>query len=198
MPPVTGSPYGMTPRSDARSLRNQNFAATTMLPVCPHCRSQRTRRSHQPLGLGERLLACIYSPFRCTDCYQRFFRIRLPLAAKHRRSGRLVLNAAKDRGRELFAELVDLTVNSGRCAKFLALRRFCDTLTGTRTTNARGSHTQYGLKQGGWLLSIPAALSLLYNRQRDQGDSDPRQPGDTAPGDASRRGAKAPGTQQLH
>jgi hypothetical protein len=46
--------------------------------ICPNCGAKKVRRSRRR-GLGEALLHVLFfvSPFRCGECYERFFRFRL-------------------------------------------------------------------------------------------------------------------------
>ena len=50
----------------------------TRLLICPNCGSRQIRRSRRE-GIGEALLHLLLftSPFRCRECYLRFFRLRL-------------------------------------------------------------------------------------------------------------------------
>jgi hypothetical protein len=46
--------------------------------ICPNCGGKEVRRSRRK-GAGESLmhLLLFVSPFRCRECYERFFRLRL-------------------------------------------------------------------------------------------------------------------------
>jgi uncharacterized protein with PIN domain len=49
---------------------------STKLPArCPRCGSQHLSRSHRKNAF-ERLLSHVFLPWRCRDCYARFFRSR--------------------------------------------------------------------------------------------------------------------------
>jgi transposase-like protein len=55
--------------------------------VCPNCASAATHRSRRK-GYLEQILHTVFfvSPFRCADCYERYFRVRFltrPSAHKH-------------------------------------------------------------------------------------------------------------------
>jgi hypothetical protein len=51
--------------------------------ICPNCGGKQIRRSRRA-GIGETLLHLLFftSPFRCRECYQRFFRPRLLFSAE--------------------------------------------------------------------------------------------------------------------
>jgi hypothetical protein len=50
----------------------------TRILICPNCGGKEVRRSRRK-GLGEAILHLVLfvSPFRCRECYERFFRLRL-------------------------------------------------------------------------------------------------------------------------
>jgi hypothetical protein len=124
---------------------------------CPFCGSAEVRRSHRR-GIWERIfLRCLWlRPFRCIDCYERFYRSSRTLDAPPQESN-VVANRAKLPLRELSSERANRHRVERRAFSRLSCQIPAKVVAGS---GPRMAGTVSGISLNGCFMDIPHIIAV--------------------------------------